>query len=234
MDKYQDAISSASYLLELYDKLTKKQIAQYDYPWNMFLYAFYNYTKELDQFDLNQINDEYIGMWGFNILLLSINYGKLKVVKYLISRNVNLYVKDSCKNNIYMLAAYVGNLKILKYLDTIKIIKEDNIFNFSINSEAETIYSLALADDNSNSLTIIKYLESRGINIHNKSLCYVHYFYNNKIISYLYSRGYRFKNLKYKLIFVEKILTDIAQNYRIKIDIWNTEYKYSGHILYIN
>ena len=39
MDKYQDAISSASYLLELYDKLTKKQIAQYDYPWNMFLYA---------------------------------------------------------------------------------------------------------------------------------------------------------------------------------------------------
>jgi hypothetical protein len=226
MDKYQDAISSASYLLTLYDKLTKKQIAQYDYPWNMFLYAFYNYTKELDQFDLNQINNE--RMWGFNILLLSINYGKLKVVKYLISRNVNLYVKESYNgNNIYMLAAYVGNLKILKYLDTIKIIKEDNIFYFSINSEAETIYSLALAYDNSNSLTIIKYLESRGINIHNKSLCYVHYFYNNKIISYLYSRGYRFKNLKYKLIFIE----ELAQN---KIDIWNTEYKYSGHILYIN
>jgi hypothetical protein len=41
MDKYQDAIECASYLLTLYDKLTKKQIAQYDYPWNMFLYAFY-------------------------------------------------------------------------------------------------------------------------------------------------------------------------------------------------
>jgi ankyrin repeat protein len=226
MDKYQDAIECASYLLTLYDKLTKKQIAQYDYPWNMFLYAFYNYTKELDQFDLNQINNE--RMWGFNILLLSINYGKLKVVKYLISRNVNLYVKESYNgNNIYMLAAYVGNLKMLKYLDTIKIIKEDNIFYFSINSAGETIYSLALAYDNSNSLTIIKYLESRGINIHNKSLCYVHYFYNNKIISYLYSRGYRFKNLKYKLIFVEAL----AQN---KIHIWNGEYKYSGHILYIN
>jgi hypothetical protein len=231
MDAYQESIFYFFNGIKEYKKLNKKQIAKYKYPWNMFLYAIYNYTKELNQFDLNQINNELIGNYRkLNILSFSAFYGKIKVVKYLISRNANLFVKDYC-NNIYMLAVEGGNLKMLKYLDTLKIIKEDYSFYFSIDFDGFHISSLAVASEdfsNPNSLKIIKYLEKQGIYIENESLRYAHYANNNKIVSYLYSRGYRFKNLNHGLIYA------YPKKSPIKIDIWNTEYKYSGHILYIN
>ena len=50
MDKYQESIFFFFNGIKEYDKLNKKQIAKYKYPWNMFLYAIYNYTKELNHY----------------------------------------------------------------------------------------------------------------------------------------------------------------------------------------
>jgi|694.fasta_scaffold08485_15 hypothetical protein len=61
-------------------KLNKKQILKFSEPYRMYLYVYYNYLNELNNYDINQLNI-FINACEDNIYIFAANCGNIKIFR---------------------------------------------------------------------------------------------------------------------------------------------------------
>ena len=112
-------------------------------------------------------------------------YGYIKELRKYDLESLSLIINDN-NDNLFLLAAYVGNIKIMKYLESVGVnINHKNVYKLSA-------YLTAVYNGNIKSM---KYLEQNGADIHHIDYqkCNAYLFAveqnNLKIMKYLESRG---------------------------------------------
>jgi ankyrin repeat protein len=115
--KYINYIENNWFNLRHLRRLNKEQINDYKEPYRMYLYVYYNYLNELNNYDINQLNI-FINACEDNIYIFAANCGNIKILKYLESRGINIHFKNCWGNNTYLDVSINGNIKIMKYLES--------------------------------------------------------------------------------------------------------------------
>jgi hypothetical protein len=115
-------------------KLNLEQISEIKEPcWRKLLYAYYGYIAQLDNYTIDQLNEDlYISLNNNDdifyddqykdVYTMAIISNNLKTIKYLHSRNINYDYYIYGIGNTYNLAINLGYLKLIKYYDSNNII----------------------------------------------------------------------------------------------------------------
>ena len=167
-----------------------EQISDFE---KLFLFGFYEYYDELDKFDINSL--KFYGLYKFdkNLLMIAAYYNKIRLIKYLISRGVNVNISNYYGCNAYLYAAKNANIKI----KTLKLLEDNGANIHKKNSTKNNAFLFAIC---SNNIKVLEYLKSRGIDIYILNQWKENaYFYtqNIKKIKYLEANGL---NIHYKHI----------------------------------
>ncbi len=112
-------IYSIKYYWEQLSKLPKlsvKDIAKVDEPIRMYCYACYGYLEMLNNYDFSQLSLKFSSN-GNNLLFMAAYFGNIKLIKYLVIRGFNIYLKNNYNENVFLKALYNKdvNIKTLKY-----------------------------------------------------------------------------------------------------------------------
>jgi ankyrin repeat protein len=217
----------------------------------LFLFAFYEHYDVLDKFDIKELN--YSGIYNYykNILMIAAYYNKIRLIKYLLARGID--INNESGQNAYLFACININVKIkvLKLLETtnyytrnpfiiymyncqsypkiriLEYFKSIGINIYKVNTDWKNSYFYA------DSLKLIKYLETNGINIHfnNNMNIYSYIIRNNdpylpmtlRILKYYiyrgvnnyYSDNYSFcKKLQYYNIIKHLLISNSNNRYK--------------------
>ena len=166
-EEYIDSLRHNFLIENLKDlpKLNLEQIEHFREPERKLLYTYYGHIAQLDNYTIDQLNEEYNHIQGYgqdqgqystntNVIIVAIISNNLKTIKYLHSRNIYYDFIMDYKHNIYYLAISYGYLKIIKYFE----LKAKDAPNFEL--EIIKCYINA-ATSNKNKIRIFKYLETK-------------------------------------------------------------------------
>jgi hypothetical protein len=205
-------------------KLNLEQIEHFREPERKLLYTYYGHISQLDNYTIDQLNEEYNHIQGYgqdqgqdstntNVIIVAIISNNLKTIKYLHSRNIYYDFIMDYKHNIYYLAIFYGYLKIIKYYDSINISVE-----LRINNKLRKKSYLEMAAI-SGSLKMIKYFELKAKDAPNFELeiikCYINAATSNKNKI----RIFKYLETKYPLYITNNIIY-IAGNKAIDCGIY--------------
>jgi|LakMenEpi03Aug12_release.lakeMendotaPanAssembly.Ray.scaffolds.fasta_scaffold12814_9 ankyrin repeat protein len=168
--------------------LTKEQIKSLENPYRIYFYCFYNYIDKLKKYYLwsKDINKLYI---------IAANRGYIKILKYLESRGLDIYLKNNGFMSSYLCACSnkvidpKKSLKTLKYLES----RGHNIYIKDINNN--NAYNYALINNN---LLLVKYLNGRGFKT---NLNIDIYQSNIKIVNYI-KRQIKLQLNRMRMVFI--------------------------------
>jgi hypothetical protein len=234
--RYKESLRYNSIYLTLVNlpKLELFQIEQFEEPYRKFLYAYYGYIAQLDNYTIDQLNEDlYISLNNNDdifyddqykdVYTMAIISNNLKTIKYLHSRNINYDYYIYGIGNTYNLAINLGYLKIIKYYDSNNII-------FYTNEYPKSYLS---ASGNSGLLKMIKYFELKAKDAPNFELqiinCYI-----NAATGKAKIRILKYLETKYPLYITEDIIY-IGKRYMFynsefkKIKYLNRNYKYLNY-----
>jgi ankyrin repeat protein len=115
--------------------------------------------------------------------------GNIKVIKYLVSKGVNIHILNKATFNCYLIAVYYGNIRLMNYLESIGVNIHKKTYNGNNAHLIATYYG---------NIRLMKYLEKKGVNIYSRNSGNLNFLENrwpcsNKIAPYV------FKNMNYKL-----------------------------------
>jgi ankyrin repeat protein len=225
----------------------------------LFLFGFYEHYNELNNYDIKELDNIILGHSKINLLMCAAFYNKIRLIKYLIARGINININDKNVNNAYYYVLKNPNVKLktLKLLENngINIHKIDkygnnscliyirhfskirvlehlrlhNINMYKFNNSGLNLYLYAIIFSN---FKIIKYLEANGFNIHIKNK----YNYN----AYNYNIDYKMNNyirvLKYinsRNIKMYSKQTIFKPQFKKYIRRFNSTKVYKYYIIYI-
>jgi ankyrin repeat protein len=152
--------------LDIYksQKLSKEdicleQISDFE---KLFLFGFYEYYDELDKFDINSLN--FYGLYKFdkNLLMIAAYYNKIRLIKYLLARGVDINIFNESGQNAYLIALNNTNIKI----KTLKLLEDNGINIYKIDQYKDNAFMTAIIYNIRPKIKILEYLKSRSINIH--------------------------------------------------------------------
>jgi hypothetical protein len=170
-------------------KLSIKAIKEYDEPYKMVFSFYYGYSSMYKKYKLDDLNIYTEKMLNKNLFLLMTACENMKVIKYLVSKGVDIHKCNSMMLNAYLLAVNCKNIRLMKYLESIGV----NIHKKSL--LGNNAYSLAIAKGN---IKLMKYIEKKGINIYlyRDDIMYFLRFHKH---TYKKNEPYYKKNMNYKL-----------------------------------
>ena len=198
-------------------KLSVEDISKVDEQEQMFLYAYYNHFDIIRKYNLNELSKQFNSN-GENLLLMAAYFNNIKLIKYLVIRGFNIYLKNNNNENVFLKALYNKevNIKTLKYLESLGI----NIY--SLNIIKANAY-LVIADISN--IKILKYFETRNFNIYlknkyNQTAYKIALYRNNlKIIKHLESRGFKIDSyIDYEFISNKKIKNHIKRQIKLRLN----------------
>jgi ankyrin repeat protein len=168
--------------LDIYksQKLSKEdicleQISDFE---KLFLFGFYEYYDELDKFDINSLNFYGLYKYGKNILMIAAYYNKIRLIKYLLARGVDINIFNESGQNAYLIALNNANIKI----KTLKLLEDNGINIYKIDKYKDNAFMTAIIYNIRPKIKILEYLKSRSINIHMLNLWKENaYFYTGNI-----------------------------------------------------
>ncbi len=162
----------------------------------IFLCGFYEYYDELDKYDIKELN--YSGMYWLhkNILMTAAQYNKIRLIKYLISRGIDINILDNSNHCAYIYALCSPNVKI----KTLKLLEGNgvSIKNFNRYKNKYTYLLFVLLFNKTQRIKVLEYFKSRFIDIHKINIfeyynsCF--YAQNIKIFKYLEANGSNIHN----------------------------------------
>ncbi len=236
-------------------RLSKEDINNFELSHNekLFLFGFYEHYNELNNYDIKELDNIILGHSKINLLMCAAFYNKIKLIKYLIARGINinynvyfyvlknpnvklktLKLLENNGINIHKIDNYGNNccLIYIRYFPKIRVLEHlrlHNINMYKFNNSGLNLYLYAIIFSN---FKIIKYLEANGFNIHIKNK----YNYN----AYNYNIDYKMNNyirvLKYinsrniKMYSKQTIFKSPFNKY---IPRFNSTKVYKYHIIYI-
>jgi|LakMenE18May11ns_1017448.scaffolds.fasta_scaffold9957701_7 hypothetical protein len=135
-------------------KLNLEEIEGSEEPIRKYLYAYYGYIQQLDNYTDLELSKKIEADSLSCLYEIAIKANNLKLIKYLKSRNIFYDYYFGFYTNIYYLAINYCRLKIIKYFDSNNFIfiEAPDLFKYRIVSHLEEA-------GNSGSLKIIKYFE---------------------------------------------------------------------------
>ena len=192
--KYINELNNLTLKIYELPKLSRKAIKKTNISTRLFLFGFYEYYDELDNYTVNQLNKIKINIYGRNILIMAAYYNKIRLIKYLLGRGVDINISTNYNWNAYMYACSNNNIKI----KVLKLLENNGANIHKIENNDFNCYLYMLSSNQEQKIRILKYLKSRGIDIHKvnyfkKNACF--YVHNVKILKYLESAGI---NIHYK------------------------------------
>jgi hypothetical protein len=206
------------------------EIATYEEPVKMYLYAYFGYKEHIKKnYNLQHILG-YIDGELCNFMFFCIYINDINLLKWIKTCGFDINYYDSFGDNAYLEAAYYGKIKIMKYLESIEHDVKHRNFN---NSDAYLISIMG------KKLKVMKYLINKGITssidymgLNDFSLALISG--NIKILTYLVNIGrdifYRMNNYKYfkydKCKYYKFIMNT---GYYKFIDTSSIDYKYIGN-----
>jgi len=213
--EYIISLSKLSEYIYKLPKLSKKDIClnqHSDYE-KIILFGFYEYYDELDKFDINQLIIGDKNKWGTNILFIAAYYNKIRLIKYLLARGININISNNEGFNAYISIFFNENVKI----KTLKLL-EDNGTNIHIITKAlNNAFTTFIINNKRPQIKVLEHLKSIGIDIHKvnmwrNNVC----FYAEKIktIKYFEANGI---NIHLKNIYNINIYSKIIK-YSYQID----------------
>ena len=107
--------------LERFSKLPKlsiKAIKEYDEPYKLFFYFYYGYSSMYKKYELDYLNIYTKNILNNNLFLFMTTCGNMKVIKYLVSKGVDIHKCNSMGSNAYLIAAYYENIRLMKYFES--------------------------------------------------------------------------------------------------------------------
>ena len=206
-------IYSLKYLtLKIYElpKLSREAIKKKHISARLFLFGFYEYYDELDNYTVNQLNKIKINIYGRNILIMAAYYNKIRLIKYLLGRGVDINISTNYNWNAYMYACSNNNIKI----KVLKLLENNGANIQKIEVNGYNIFLLVLCAVKQQ-IKVLEHLKSKGIDIHkvnqfNKNACF--YADSLKLIKYLESAGinihYKYKDYK---VYTENLYSNIIK-----------------------
>jgi hypothetical protein len=169
-------------------KLSIKNILIYPEPYKMFLLFYYGYSSIYKKYKLGDLNRrDYCKR--LNVYILMANWEKIKEIKYLVSKGVNIHYYYYEKWSAYLITVACGNIRLVKYLESIGI----NIHKK--NCRGNNAYLIAAGNGH---IKLMKHLEKKDINIYLRNI-YGANFLNKYWPNYNKITPYVFKNMNYKL-----------------------------------
>jgi ankyrin repeat protein len=172
-------------------KLSKKDICLEPIPdsTKIILFGFYEYYDELDKFDIEALNHfNMSGFFNINILMIAAYYNKIRLIKYLLARGVDINMSNKSGYNAYLFATSNFNVKI----KVLKLLEDNGINIHKINDYLFNAFTMSIGYVKNYKIRTLEYLKSRGIDIHKLSYSGSNvYFYaqNIKICKYLEANG---------------------------------------------
>lgn len=202
------------------------EIATYEEPVKMYLYAYFGYKEHIKKNYNSQPILEYIDGELCNFMFFCIYINDIDLLKF----NIDINYYDRYGDNAYLKAAYYGKIKIMKYLETIGFDIKYHNFN---NRDA---YHHSIIGGK---FKVMKYLINKGITtsidyMGNNDFSLAIKMGNIKILTYLVNIGrdifYRMNNYKYLKYDKCKYYKFIMNTGYYKfIDTSLINYKYIGH-----
>ncbi len=194
MRKYLDCLKYFDFYycseLKMLPKLSIKEILKYEEPYKMALLFFYGYSSMYKKYEFVDLN-RYINKW-VNLFLFLIYFEKIKEIKYLVSKGINIH-NFKYIYNAYLIAVYNENIRLMKYLESIGI----NIHRKSYYEE--NAYLIATLTRN---IRLLKYFEKKGVDIYSRNTYGANYrenYMETDLHNYKNFAPYVFKNMNYKL-----------------------------------
>jgi hypothetical protein len=226
MKKYIDCLNGTWSKLNELPKLNRAKIALFNEPFRRYLYVYYGYIKQLNNYDIHIIKTE--------LLYFSCYFGLIKVLKYFDKRGIDIYskvvwnwLKDNNQFEIikylilnkkylnsYDFYHYIKSCCIYYIMKDIKFIKKLIIkFNYLLTKTIRLLYNIIL---------FAKHNEAQCIKLF--KLCLIN---NIKLTNYVYDMfDYKKGNLK-----IFRFITKYTKyKYPTKT---NLIYKKNNIILYI-
>jgi len=155
----------------------------------MCFYFCYGYSSMYKKYNLESLNRCINKDVKSNLFMLMSKIGNIKVIKYLVSKGVDIH---KCNKNwwtAYLIAAFYDNIKLMKYLESL----------------GTNIHKKSLVGNNAYLITAVqhriksmKHLEKKGVNIYIKPTI-ENNFFNKRLVGYYLIASYVFKNKNYKL-----------------------------------
>ena len=185
MEKYITSLKTNLYMLKILPVLTVEQIKNCDNDCiRMYLYCYYNYP-EFYKYKKKKLN-RYIDNYKANLILFSAWCGNVNVLKYLVSRGLNVNYKNSRNCNAYIYACFNGQIEMLKYLETTNI----NIYQRAVCRRNTYDFSFMY----SHSLTIYNYLMNKILYHGYSKICSI--CYENKVDVFITCKNNHVVHLK--------------------------------------
>jgi hypothetical protein len=242
--EYIDSFKVLSQDIYKLPKLSKEDIClktHSDYE-KIILCGFYEHYEILDTYDIDALNtfgiNNDIYNFGKNLLMIAAHYNKIRLIKYLLARGIDINISNKSGYNAYLF--YFSNpnikIKVLKLFKTAKLLgtkdyNTNNPFiiymsNCHFNQKIRILEYLKSIDMNiykftkwgtnacyySNNVKILKYLDSIGFNIFYYNKDYNDNFYSC-IIKYSDQRDKNtFRLLKY--LKSRGVRTYYSENYK--------------------
>lgn len=253
--KYINSIIKLNRKIYELPRLSKEDINNLKLPRDekLFLFGFYEHYNELNNYDIKELDNIIPGYLNKNLLMCAAFYNKIKLIKYLIARGINindnvyfyvlknpnvklktLKLLENNGINIHKIDKYGNNscLIYIRYFPKIRVLEYlrlHNINMYKFSNSGLNLYLYAIIYSN---IKIIKYLEVNGFNIHIKNK----YNYN----AYNYNIDYKMNNyirvLKYinsRNIKMYSKQTIFKPQFKKYIRRFNSTKVYKYHIIYI-
>ncbi len=169
-----------------------KQISDYQ---KIFLYGFYEHYDELDTYHIDELDNYGIYNYNKNMLMIATYYNKIRLIKYLIDRGVDINMSNKTYINSYLFHCLNNYVKI----KTLKLLEDNGANIYKISDYKYNVFLFAIFYNKRQQIKVLEHLKSIGIDIHTVNYwglnaCY--YAHNVKIFKYLEANGFNI-HIKY-------------------------------------
>jgi ankyrin repeat protein len=197
--KYIDSLKLLNGKIYELPRLSKEDINSLELSRDkkLFLFGFYEHYNELDNYDIKELDNIILGCSNKNLLMCAAFYNKIRLIKYLITRGININIIDNNGKNAYFYALKNSDVKLdnpkIK-LKTLKLLEDNGINIHNIDNYGNNcclIYIRKFAK-----IRVLEHLKLHNINMYkfNTGCLNLYLFaiiYSDfKIIKYLEANGF--------------------------------------------
>jgi ankyrin repeat protein len=155
-----------------------------------YLYGFYEYYDELDKFNIKELNHfNNYGFYNKNILMIASYYNKIRLIKYLLARGIDINISNKSGYNSYLFHCLNNYVKI----KTLKLLEDNGANIHKISDFKYNAFLFAIYSNKRKIIKVLEHLKSKFIDIYKINYrgcnaCF--YAHNVKIFKYLESNGF--------------------------------------------
>jgi ankyrin repeat protein len=204
-------------------RLSKEDINNFELSHNekLFLFGFYEHYNELNNYDIKELDNIILGHSKINLLMCAAFYNKIRLIKYLIARGININIIDKNVNNAYYYALR-NSSKLEKNkvkLKTLKLLEDNGINIHNIDNYGNNCCLIYIRYFPK--IRVLEHLRLHNINMYK--------FNNSGLNLYLYAIIYsNFKIIKY--LEANGFNIHIKNKYNYNAYNYNIDYKMNNYI----